>query len=67
MRVLGHRITHHAFLVAPSSKAMTVLLLLLVSLILFILSIFILYGIAPASGSVQPIRFNQTIPAQTVL
>ena len=37
MRVLGHRITHHAFLVAPSSKAMTVLLLLLVSLILFIL------------------------------
>lgn len=67
MRFVGHRTTHHSLLVTPGSKAMTVFLLLLVSLILFLLSTFVLYGIAPASGSVQPIQFNQTSTAQTVL
>lgn len=56
---VGHRTTHHSLLVTPISKQTTVFLLLLVSLILFLLSTFILFGIEPTIGAVQPRQLQQ--------
>ncbi len=64
MRVAEHRPADSALSFRPNDKYQTVVLLLLVSLILFLCSTFILYGINPASGSEPSLYINQESTAE---
>lgn len=64
MRVAEHRPAYRSLSFRPNDKYQTVVLLLLVSLILFLCSIFILYGIKPAAGSVPSLYINQESTAE---
>jgi len=60
MRAVESRVVNYSLMPFPNSKHRRVIVILFVSFMLFLFSVFILYSFIPPAVNVQPIHVNQS-------